>query len=82
MAREYEEYPQSFRLFSMDDYIELVIDFVEHLRPDIALDRFISQSPKELLIAPNWGIKNYEFTALLQKKMREKLAYQGKFCSK
>ncbi|KAA6334922.1 hypothetical protein EZS27_016803, partial [termite gut metagenome] len=82
MAHEYEEYPQSFQLFNIDDYIELVIDFIEHLRPDIALDRFISQSPKELLIAPNWGIKNYEFTALLQKRMREKQAYQGKFYSK
>ncbi|KAA6346127.1 hypothetical protein EZS27_006349 [termite gut metagenome] len=82
MAREYEEYPQSFRLFRIDDYIELIIDFVEHLRPDMALDRFISQSPEELLIAPHWGMKNYEFTALLQKRMREKQAYQGKFYSK
>jgi radical SAM protein (TIGR01212 family) len=79
MAQEYEENPQSFQLFSINDYIELVIDFIEHLRPDMALDRFISQSPEKLLIAPNWGIKNYEFTALLQKRMKEKQAYQGKF---
>ena len=36
-------------------------DYVEHLRPDIVLERFVSQSPKELLIAPDWGLKNYEF---------------------
>ena len=36
----------------MDEYIDLVIDYIEHLRPDLVLERFVSQSPKELLIAP------------------------------
>ncbi len=79
MAREYEQLPQDFNLFTdVDKYIDLVIDYVEHLRPDIVLERFVSQSPKELLIAPDWGLKNYEFTARIQKRMKERGAYQGK----
>ena len=78
MAREYEEHPADFHLFEMDEYIELVIDYIEHLRPDLVLERFISQSPKELLIAPDWGVKNYEFNHRLQKRMKELDAYQGK----
>lgn len=78
MAREYEELPADFHLFDVDEYISLVIDYIEHLRPDIVLERFISQSPKALLIAPDWGLKNYEFTARVQKRMRETGAYQGK----
>ena len=79
MAREYQQNPADFHLFTdVDEYIELVIDYVEHLRPDIVLERFVSQSPRELLIAPDWGLKNYEFTALLQKRMKERGAYQGK----
>ena len=58
--------------------IELVIDYVERLRPDMVLERFVSQSPKELLIAPDWGLKNYEFTERVKKRMREREAYQGK----
>ena len=62
MAHEYEQHPENFHLFSADEYVELIIDFIERLRPDIILDRFVSQSPKSLLIAPDWGLKNFEFT--------------------
>ncbi|NDV58963.1 TIGR01212 family radical SAM protein [Bacteroides sp. 519] len=78
MAREYEEHPEQFQLFDIEKYIDVVIEYIEHLRPDIVLERFISQSPKELLIAPDWGLKNYEFTARIQKKMKEKGTWQGK----
>lgn len=79
MAREYELSPQDFQLFEVDEYIDLVIDYIQHLRPDIVLERFVSQSPKNLLIAPDWGLKNHEFTARMKKRMRERGAYQGKY---
>ena len=78
MAREFEEHPEEFHLYEVDEYIDLVIDYVERLRPDMVLERFVSQSPKELLIAPDWGLKNYEFTERVKKRMSEREAYQGK----
>jgi uncharacterized protein len=78
MAHEFEEHPEDFHLYKVDEYIDLVIDYVERLRPDMILERFVSQSPKELLIAPDWGLKNYEFTERVKKRMREREAYQGK----
>ena len=79
MAHECAEVPDDFHLFTeVDEYIDLVIDYIEHLRPDMVVERFVSQSPKELLIAPDWGLKNYEFVARLQKRMKERDAYQGK----
>ena len=78
MASEYEHQPSDFHLYSADEYIDLVIDYVEHLRPDLVLERFVSQSPKELLIAPDWGLKNHEFTDKVKKRMRERDAWQGK----
>ncbi|MDR0744081.1 MAG: TIGR01212 family radical SAM protein, partial [Tannerella sp.] len=56
MGQEYERHPERFRLYTADEYIDLVIEFIEHLRNDIHIDRFVSQSPKELLIAPDWGL--------------------------
>lgn len=79
MAREYEERPENFHLFhDVDEYIALVVDYIQRLRPDLVLERFVSQSPKELLIAPDWGLKNYEFNHRLQKRMKELDAWQGK----
>lgn len=79
MAGEYEKAPETFHLYTADEYIDLVIDYIEHLRPDMVLESFVSQSPKELLIAPDWGLKNYEFTDKVKKRMRERNAWQGKY---
>ena len=78
MAAEYQLHPEEFHLYAVDEYIDLVIDYVEHLRPDIVLERFVSQSPRELLIAPDWGLKNHEFTARVRRRMAERDSWQGK----
>lgn len=68
LADEYLEHP--FHLFTPDEYIDLIINYLQHIRKGLVLERFVSQSPPELLIAPHWGLKNYEFTNLLNKRMR------------
>jgi len=78
MAQQYAEHPEWFNLYSADEYIDLVIDFLEKLNPNIAVERFVSQSPKELLLAPEWGLKNFEFTAKIEKKLIERETWQGK----
>lgn len=78
MAEEYANDPSDFHLYTADEYIDLVIDFVEHLRPDIVLERFVSQSPSSLLAVPGWGLKNYEFVDKVRKRMEERGALQGK----
>lgn len=78
MARQYREHPDWFDLFEADEYIDLCIDFAERLNPDFIIERFISQSPKQLLIAPDWGLKNFEFTAKILKRFEERNTSQGK----
>lgn len=78
MAKEFDEDPKDFRLFTVDEYINLAIDFIELLNPDFTVERFVSQSPKSLLIAPDWGLKNFEFTAKLNKRIVERDTWQGK----
>ena len=78
MAEEYAAFPGDFHLFALDDYIETVVDYVERLRPGLVLERFASQSPKELLIAPDWGLKNHELVDKVKKRMRERDTWQGR----
>lgn len=78
MAKQHREHPEWFNLFEVDDYIDLAIDFAERLNPDFIIERFISQSPKSLLIAPDWGLKNFEFTAKVLKRFEERKTYQGR----
>ena len=59
-------------LFTPEEYIDLLIEYIPRLRDDIVIERFTSQSPAGLLIAPRWGLKNHEFTNLLNNKLRSK----------
>ena len=69
MADEYFRNPTDFHLFTVDEYIQLLCDFLPRLRSDIIIERLVSQSPTSLLATPGWGLKNYEFTARLQKAL-------------
>jgi radical SAM protein (TIGR01212 family) len=66
LADEYLTYPERFNLFTADEYIALLKEFLVRLRADIYIDRFVSQSPRDLLIAPDWGLKNHEFRDKIQ----------------
>ncbi len=78
MAEEYLANPVDFHLFTADEYIDLVIDFVERLRPDLVLERFVSQSPSSLLAVPGWGLKNHEFVDKVRHRMTERGSHQGR----
>jgi radical SAM protein (TIGR01212 family) len=75
LERIYEQKP--FHIYSVDEYIRLIASYIQHLRKDLVLERFASQSPPELLVAPHWGLKNYEFTNLLINYLRQHKIYQG-----
>ena len=81
MASEYAGSPGDFSLFALDDYIETVVDYVERINPKFVLERFASQSPKELLIAPDWGLKNHELVGQIKRRMRERNTWQGRLFS-
>ncbi|HHT23847.1 MAG TPA: TIGR01212 family radical SAM protein [Bacteroidales bacterium] len=78
MARQFNEYPEWFHLMGVEEYIELIVDFLEILNPKIAIERFVSQSPDQLLIAPNWGLKNFEFVHKIEKRLEERDTWQGR----
>ena len=68
-----------FHIYTIDEYIRLIAEYIQRLRPDMVLERFVSQSPKDLLIAPHWGLKNHEFTNLLANHLRAHNIRQGQF---
>lgn len=64
LAEEYLQNP--FPLYTVEEYVRLIADYISLLRKDLVLERFVSQSPPELLVAPRWGLKNYQFVHLLE----------------
>ena len=78
MAVEYAEFPERFSLFSVEEYAELVVDYLENLNPAIVVERFVSSAPDNMVVAPRWGMKNYEFVAKVEKRISERNTWQGR----
>ena len=77
MAKEYREHPERFNLFGLEQYIDTCVDFAERLNPDMHIERFASQSPQHLLIAPEWGLKNYQLAQRIENRFKERDTKQG-----
>ena len=69
LAEEYLKNP--WPLPTARDYIDLVLEYISHLSPSLVLERFVSQSPPEYVIAPQWGLKNYQFTNLVKEMISQ-----------
>lgn len=78
LEKQYSESPGKFHLFTAGEYIDLVVDYLEFLNPEIIVERFISQAPPEMLVAPKWGLKNFEFVAKVEKRLKERDTWQGR----
>lgn len=79
-ALRYAESPDAFSLFDLPDYVELVADFIERLHPSVAVERFVSQSPSSVLIAPRWGVKPDEVVRRVADTLLVRGTSQGFYC--
>lgn len=77
MAQQVEVGELAIMQWSAEEYIDVCLAFLRRLSPEIAVERFVSQSPAELLISPKWGLKNYEFTNQLMNRIRVTSTRQG-----
>ena len=66
LAQMYQEDPSQIKLFTAQEYADVVSRFIKTARQDIFYDRFVSETPSSLLIAPAWGIKPQAFNLLLK----------------
>lgn len=75
LAEAYARRP--FRTYSAEEYARLVAAYLQLLRKELVIERFTSQSPAGMVIAPQWGLKNHEFADMLCQYMSQNGIYQG-----
>ncbi len=72
MASEFAAHPEDFVRWTLDEYIDLLCDILERLRPDIAVGRLAASVPPRFLAVPGWGVKASEFSRLLDRRLAER----------
>ena len=79
MAGEYQQDPSKFELFSLEEYIVFIIEFIERLNPKFIIERFTGEVPPRFLTGPDWKlIRTDQVNAKIEKKLKELDTWQGK----
>ncbi len=69
-----------FHILTKDEYIDIVINQLEHLNPKIVIQRLTGDPMKEELIAPAWTTKKIDVLNGIDKEMVKRNTYQGSKC--
>lgn len=83
MEKEYAADPSAFYRPGLDEYLDLVIDILERLRPDLYIERVAGEVPPRFVNDTPWGlVRNFEILRLLDKRLEERGTWQGRLYSK
>lgn len=69
LLEKWQNGDMEFSPFTLEDYLELCVKIVKAIPSHICIERFLASSPPDMVIAPRWGLKNYQFTNLLHNRL-------------
>ena len=83
MEKEYAADPSAFYRPGLDEYLDFVIDILERLRPDLYIERVAGEVPPRFVNDTPWGlVRNFEILRMLDRRMEERGARQGRLFPK
>lgn len=57
--------------YDLERYLDLCVNIIRIVPRHIAIERFLASSPPDKVVAPRWGLKNYQFVNLLHNRLRD-----------
>ena len=70
------------QLMDKDEYIDLVVDQLEILPPEMVIHRLTGDAVREELIGPMWSLKKWEVLNAIDARLKERHTYQGRLYKK
>ena len=67
-----------FSTLSLTEYVDIVCDCIEYLRPDIVIHRLTGDGDSEKLIAPLWSKQKRLVLNTIHKTLKQRNSFQGK----
>jgi radical SAM protein (TIGR01212 family) len=64
-------------MLQMQDYVELVVDFIERLPPDTLIQRLTGDGPRDVLLAPIWSMNKWEVLNAIDAELERRGSQQG-----
>ena len=80
LAKEYKDNP--FHLFEYREYLDLVTEFLQRLRPDIKVQRLVGETNPRHLIGPHWGLRVNKIMQHIEEELKRQDVWQGRLFKK
>lgn len=75
MVKLYEE--GRLKFLEQEEYIDIICEAITMLPEDIVIHRLTGDSPRSLLVGPQWSLKKWEILNSIDKNLQERNLYQG-----
>lgn len=66
------------QLMSRDDYIDVLVDFLELLPPQMIVERISGEAPPDYFVGPSWCLDKPAILKALQSELEKRDSWQGK----
>lgn len=79
IEKEYAAAPDDFLRLDLPEYLDLVVDILERLRPDLYIERVAGEVPPRFVNETQWGlIRNFQILHLLDDCLSGRDTWQGR----
>ena len=79
IEKEYAAVPDDFLRLDLPEYLDLVVDILERLRPDLYIERVAGEVPPRFVNETQWGlIRNFQILHLLDDRLSARNTWQGR----
>lgn len=78
-ARDYQKDPSIFSLFSLEEYVEFIVEYISRLNPEFILERVAAETQPRNCISGRWGLRYDQVLNKIEQRMKELDYWQGKF---
>ena len=79
IEKEYAAVPDDFLRLDLPEYLDLVVDILERLRPDLYIERVAGEVPPRFVKETQWGlIRNFQILHLLDDRLSARNTWQGR----
>ena len=65
------------KMMEYDDYIQVVVDFLERIPPETIVERVSGDAPPDFLIEPKWCLQKSKLRLAIEKEFRDRGTQQG-----
>lgn len=78
LANLWRQNPECVPLLEPADYLDAVVDMLEHLPASVRIQRLGSEVPPALRLSPDWGIRLSSFPAMLEARLLARDTWQSR----